>query len=122
MRLTKKKAVEITKELWGWCAKTGEQKAHWPGWKHYKYGSHAADCPLCEYVTYKGCSCCPLYGMWDEPERSNCGSSNSPYRLWDNTFEGYMCGDVDAAKKYAQQIVDLCDRWLKEHTKGGVLS
>lgn len=67
MKLTKKKAIEISIELWEWLAETGDgNKANWSGWK--KYGGMVCDCALCEYSTQQGgikgdtiCDFCPLY-------------------------------------------------------------
>ena len=64
MILTKKKAIEISIELWEWMAETGAEDKHmWEGWK--KYGRMCAHCPLCEYVTrrdaaFRNCLSCPL--------------------------------------------------------------
>ena len=75
MRLTKKKALEITTELWAWLAETGKRKAAWSGWEKYGYMDSA--CPLCEYTCrlrrnlYEGkdCRICPLglgyYGCYE---------------------------------------------------------
>ena len=71
-KLTKKKAIQISKELWAWLAETGNEKEDWPGWE--EYGRMQDDCPLCEYVSDKNhCSSCPLgvdvdcygRGFWD---------------------------------------------------------
>lgn len=64
MRLTKKKAIEITIELWTWLALTGHTyKGAWNGWD--KYGAMLYDCPLCEWARNgndeKGCGTCPYY-------------------------------------------------------------
>ncbi len=64
MRLTKKKALDISIELWEWMTEDGnENKSDWPEWK--KYGEMVHDCPLCAYVGKKGrwthrCKKCPL--------------------------------------------------------------
>ena len=62
MRLTEKKAIQITIELWEWLAKTGSFfKSEWPKWK--EYGEMDCACPLCEYDIRKSnssCSHCPL--------------------------------------------------------------
>ena len=116
MRLAKKKAVEITKELWEWCAETGKDKEYWPGWK--KYHAFQSDCPLCEYrarhSVVMSCHSCPLLGMWTGKQGSRCFEGDSPYDLWVITLEDNGLEDIEARKQYAQQIVDLCDRWLKE--------
>lgn len=51
MKLTKKKAIEISIELWTWLAETGKRKYEWHGWE--KYGEMQCDCPLCEYSLIK---------------------------------------------------------------------
>ena len=48
MKLTRKKAISISIELWTWLAETGSEYKHeWPGWK--KYGAMVLACPFCEY-------------------------------------------------------------------------
>jgi len=66
MRLTKKKAIEISIELWTWLAETGKEKWEWSGWK--KYGHMLCNCALCEYdnracerLGGEWCSHCPYY-------------------------------------------------------------
>ena len=65
MRLTKRKAINITIEEWEWLAKTGKRKLEWPGWE--KYGQMESGCPLCEYgkqrnpSTYSACMYCPYH-------------------------------------------------------------
>ena len=58
MDLTKKKALELTIELWEWLAETGGVKREWSGWKEYG-DDIRGDCFLCEY-TKGDCSLCPL--------------------------------------------------------------
>lgn len=68
MRLTRKKAIEISIELWTWLAETGKECKHsWPGWEKYVHMSNY--CPLCEYVGRKCrdeafCSSCPYYKVF----------------------------------------------------------
>ena len=63
MRLTLKKAIWISKELWTWLAETGKEKHEWPGWG--EYGKMGLDCPLCEYASedrFKPtCEPCPYH-------------------------------------------------------------
>ena len=56
MRLTAKKAVELSIELWTWLAETGKEKPSWKGWK-YNGGQYLAqaDCFLCEYAGRRAC-------------------------------------------------------------------
>lgn len=61
MRLTKKRAIQLTIELWEWLAETGLWKGDWDGWK--KYGHARGGCFLCEYgLRQRGrslCAFCP---------------------------------------------------------------
>lgn len=120
-RLTKKKALEITKELWEWLAETGEDyKGEWPGWKKYKaYGNSKrsgrfdSHCGLCEYARRKShvdtCSYCPLYGKWVAGDsESNCLESDSPFSLWE------QAEDIRSRRKYAKIIADLCSEALNK--------
>lgn len=92
MRLTKKKALDITIELWEWIEKTGNKyKENWPGWE--KYGEMEYDCPLCEYAFHPACKKCPLqlgergcisstaYGNW-----ANEVISKSKYKEYAGLF------------------------------------
>lgn len=112
MRLTKRKAVEITKELWEWVGNSRQPKYEWPRWN--EYGRMWNDCPLCEYggrhatSDESPCLKCPLLGMWTEDCDSTCTYSSSPYR--------YYSGNI-SYDKAAICIVALCDQWLKENTK-----
>lgn len=110
MRLTKKKAIEITKELWGYLAETGsESKRNWSGWKNY--GKMEEDCPCCEYdvrhFADRPCRSCPLYDYWGDTNRCSGGKSDSPYNVWHDA-------ETKAERKQAaQKIVDICDKALK---------
>ena len=54
MRLTKKKAIELSIELWEWLAETGKHKGDWDGWD--KYGSNPYNCFLCGALScHKNC-------------------------------------------------------------------
>ena len=69
--LTKKKAIEISIELWTWLAETGvDDKGEWEGWE--KYGDMDNTCALCEYSNRlrllgegscepEACGKCPYY-------------------------------------------------------------
>ncbi len=59
-KLTRKKAISISIELWEWMAKYGSKdKSRWPGWE--TYGKMDMACALCEYVGYDAClPKCPL--------------------------------------------------------------
>ena len=106
-RLTKKKAIEITIELWKWLEENPKLgKSAWPKWK--KYGIMAFNCPCCEYTegktdkkySYMDCEkFCPLIEIWPyekTPEYVPCEDPKSPYSKWD---------DNDTSKaKYAREL------------------
>jgi hypothetical protein len=46
-KLTLKKALELSIELWTWCAETGKDKTLWPGWNDYLAKNY---CFLCQYA------------------------------------------------------------------------
>lgn len=81
MKLTKKKAIAITIELWAWLAETGdENKEDWPSWK--KYGEMDCDCPLCEYSKqWSGnrlsCRYCPY-----KEQFYGCLKPENPFKRW----------------------------------------
>ena len=98
MRLTRKKSIELSIELWTWCAETGKEKFEWPEWK--KYGHHSASCFLCEYdIRARGeVSCC------DCPYRiefnMSCAVSGSNYAQWSD------CNSIHGKKKYAALFLE----------------
>ena len=69
MRLTKKKAIELTIELWEWLAEMGNEcKSEWPNW--FEYDHITFFCFLCEYQQRKNiywndsndyCGYCPYF-------------------------------------------------------------
>ncbi len=78
MRLTRKKAIEISISLWTWLAETGRHKREWPQWK--KYGRMWSDCALCQYKNDRQTSChrdCPYYEKF-----GFCEEGSKPYQLW----------------------------------------
>lgn len=123
MRLTKREALEICKELWEWLVKTGGcNKKLWPGWG--KYGIMRLECPCCEYVKQSrrvsGVACalshCPLRKLWPRPRYSEgdeygCEYLTSPYRKWCNAI------NAKERRKYARQIVKGCIKALAKLPK-----
>ena len=117
MRLSKKKSVEITKELWQWLAQNPKNsKGEWDGWA--KYGTmrkpRRYNCPLCEYVAQRGvltCDYCPLLGWWTGVSGSECILESSPYTKWVDAQS------IEDKIKYANEIVALCDKWLIQTKK-----
>ena len=106
MRLTKRKAFQVCKELWTWMRDgayvSDGHKDLWPGWK--KYGVMRNACPCCEYAysTYsrrgKGCSGCLLLHLWPKGCTMDDGSPYDSFYADRGTPEG------------AQLIIDGCDR------------
>ena len=106
MKLTKKKALEIAIELWGWIVDNpGKFKNAWPGWE--KHGEMRCDCPLCEYadLAHSGCKRCPLkwgeYGCEENPI--------SQYMKWhDAMYEDEGTDEAHkAAVKFLAQLKEL---------------
>lgn len=95
MRLTKKKAIEISIELWTYLAETGNDKWEWPGWE--EYGEMDNDCALCEYTTRKrdDCDSCSYYEKF-----GYCNLEDMPYRMWT------WAESMRERKKYATQFLN----------------
>ena len=110
MKLTKRKALEITRELWTWLAETGGPwKGDWPGWA--VYGKMEHDCPCCEYDwRAKGvlCSRCPLYPRGDPNYAYMCSLPGEPYKRWSEEVS------IKGRQDQAQQMVDLCNARLEK--------
>ena len=80
MRLTKKLALEICRDLWNWLGENpGRDKQSWPGWRSNggDIQTMVALCPCCEYVHRgKNRKCriekshCPLSGLWHDTDKS----------------------------------------------------
>ena len=88
MRLTKKKAIEISIELWTCLAETGvDDKGEWEGWE--KYGEMDSDCALCECAGGV-CSRCPYRKQF-----SHCCDYGTPFDRWD------IARTIKERKKYA---------------------
>lgn len=89
MRLTKKKAIDISIELWEWTAETGsEYKGEWPGWD--KYGGMLFDCPLCQHYRkslFNECGKCPFAPLGTQ---GDVGCYKTYYKYWEDaeTKEG----------------------------------
>ena len=98
MRLTKKKAIGICKELWTFLAETGNLKEDWDGWNWKKYGGMKAGCPLCEYSKgrhdYDECTHCPYYQVFE-----HCNTLGNPYFSWAISRTNLL------RKKYAKEFL-----------------
>ena len=113
MRLTKRKAIELSCELWKWLAKTGMEKEDWPEWEenggkyHTREGSY---CFLCEYVSphdkctiHGSCTICPYYTAY-----GFCIDNDSPYALWSSPSTS------DEKKHHAGEFLAQLQTLLKE--------
>lgn len=104
MKLTKKKAIEICKELWAWCEETGGDKRDWPKWA--EYGKMLGWCPLCEYSEQKRearvyrCGYCAYFNKF-----SHCHDLASPYRDW--IFAKTRAQRKEAAGRFLEQLNQL---------------
>jgi len=97
MRLTKRIALDLTIELWTWCAETGEHKIQWPKWE--KYGGMDCYFFLCEYhSSHKGKSSeicnCPLC------DETHTGCYSYSFGNW--TYSR----TIEDKKKYAGLFLD----------------
>lgn len=112
MRLTARKAVEISREAWMELAETGaDTKEGLAVWE--KYGAFQNDCPLCEYDRRHNddCQTCPLWEQWEG--EGACEDDETPYDDWKNAK------GPRGRKAAAWRMVALFDKWLEKHKKGG---
>lgn len=93
-RLTRKRALELTRDQWDWLAKHPDKyKYEWPMLDKFK-GKPIFDCFCCEYAKQHGekdfgdrrniewrdasCPQCPLRKLWPQ----NCTGNKSPFMEW----------------------------------------
>ena len=107
MKLTKKKVLELTMELWQWLYDNpGSGKCDWPGWQMNGGANKAVcNCFACEYAFNSlkngGCFDCPLLPLWPG---GGCVEESSLYCQWTKTR------DIELRKKYAKGIIDFCKK------------
>ena len=81
MKLTKKRAIELSIELWEWLAETGKEKEDWPEWKQNggKHPDVMSLCFLCEFDESKRgiCDDCPYFKRYGE-----CSNADTPFAQW----------------------------------------
>ena len=103
MRLTRKRAILLSIELWTWLAETGGEKEDWPGWET-NGGQHPecySDCFLCEYSNRQlggyspVCPACPYCAVYGK-----CYRDDAPYDKWD------LAETVEERKQYAQEFLE----------------
>jgi len=109
MKLTKKKAIELHRELWDWLYyHPTEEKEDWPRWK--KNGGDIprvyADCFLCEYDQQHGGSYCGETCIldWSPPHGCFGSENNGAFCRWDRAR------NPKTREKYAKIIRDLPER------------
>lgn len=110
MRLTRKKVIELTKELWTWMRETGLSKSMWPKWKDNggEYDDADCHCFFCEYQvrkekrvstkelrTMEGCGFCPYFVKYEY-----CNAPGTPFYNWDYSR------DLRTRKKYAKKFLE----------------
>lgn len=106
MKLTRRKAIKWSIELWQWLAETGSDvKKDWPGWKRKTFQDEhiTLDCFLCKKYYKIECIGCPL----KIKEKGCCREDNKahPYVKWFNAnFE-------EERKEAAKNMVKI----LQEH-------
>lgn len=121
MKLTKRRALELSIEMWKWIAETGKLKGDYLC-KQGKGRPPFNDCYLCEYTAQGvkddfNCDLCPVQNWTKTVDgAAPCCSSGSPY----NDYECYMDdandGDDEAkqiVKESAVKIVALLEEALK---------
>ena len=133
MRLTKRKALELTIELWDWLAKNpSKTEGDWPKWKLNGGSIHEMqhDCSCCEYdlrhggsgYSAGGCQHCPLRDYWPhgscEPEFGSSPwfdwiEATTPMPIIEKEIETAM----EIATQAATEIADLARRALSDYNK-----
>ena len=114
MIYTKKKALQITADLWEWLEKhPSKAKRNWPGWK--ENGGNIEDingnsCACCDYVTTisRDCSACPLIKLWQEVSSDCYGRGSGYYVRWCDARS------PKTRKKYARIIKEGALKVLQE--------
>ncbi len=107
MNLTKRKALEICKELWTWMRDEKKEsdldKSDWPKWD--VYGDMENDCPICEYKSDIGKNCTDGCLLIPFAWKSHCNLKRTPYNKFvrDN-----------GTPEDAQKIIDACDKALED--------
>ena len=114
-KLTKRKALELTAELWDWVSENGGKKYEWPGWTTQEDIDLEEDdrsyCFLCAYTGSDNCDKCPL--SWTGEEGSTCTDNESPYMIWENSIDLAS----PKARQAAKRIADLCREELARMEK-----
>ena len=102
MRLTRKKAIQLSIELWKFLADTGLEKEDWPEFEYdenddefiYQGKNIASGCFLCELTLEDDCENCPYYEKF-----GHCNEDGTYYNLWESSTTKRK------RKKYASQFL-----------------
>jgi len=114
MKLTKKRTIELHKELWDWLSKhPNAEKYQWPKWKNFPYISH--DCFLCAYAREQQlntnsfaskCYFCIAKDGWGYDALCNhCEDVYSIFTLWKRSDHF-----PKLKREFAKLIRDVCDK------------
>ena len=118
MEWTKRRTLEVCRDLWQWLADNPDKgKWKWPEWEYNggKIPYCESDCPLCEYSNLHNldCSSCLLFGKRKELEQEgDCQDDESPYLRWGASK------DPTVKRAMALEIVAACNRALEKLKKG----
>ena len=113
-KLSKKRALELCRDLWVWLAKHKKtQSEDWELkkiWLLKKGLQHKNSCPACEYAKdnygHVWCENCPLLAAWNSnSDQSPCMSVSSPYWNWKESTG-------KRASEYATQIANAAKKEL----------
>jgi hypothetical protein len=118
MKLTAKKAVELSIELWEWLAETGKDKGDWPRWgiNGGEYSEMVFDCPLCELFNQKKCKGCPYFDKYGRCTPTFVHYETNKQRK--TIFQKWCDACIEKTKKkYAKQFVEQLKEILKDMEK-----
>lgn len=104
MPLTKKRAIELHRELWDWLYHhPSKDKGDWPRWE-WNGGDIPKSknyCFPCEYTRTQSCFSIPCILDWGTP---HCFDDNACYAKWDASYS------PKTRKKYAKLVRDLKEK------------
>jgi len=135
-KLSEKKALYLTWQLWEWLAKTDDQEKS--SWSHWKANNGQVDhclnhCPCCEFAAERkgpyihiDCQKCPLFKLWNKGGGNvklfPCEDApNSPYIKWAKLHSPFYSSKSAILKRrgYAKTIANYARRRYHKLTKKG---
>lgn len=101
MKLTRKQAIKLHREMWSWLAETGAKcKSNWPRFKDLY--ETAGYCFCCEFEEiHKGHYCGATCILVWPPDDRGCSEQNDPFTKW------YSAKTKKTRQKYARIIAEL---------------